>query len=145
MLIIPNYISFDYMCEIFSCIKNNKNFKAIYYLKLSNNKLSPAIENTYFHDEVKIFQKEYKNELHKRNIITDCSCIEYKKFSLSLKILKNEDINYYLKIIYCFNKIYNKERKKVNKNVNSRKIFENVFYYIGKYKVRNKNITIEII
>ena len=144
-LIIPNYISYDYMCDLLSCIKNNQNFKAIYYLKLSNNKLSPAVENTYFNDEVNIFKKEYKNEFYKRNIITDFSCIEYKKFSLSLKMLKKEDINYYLKIIYCFNKIYNKKRKKIDKNIKNRKIFENIFYYIGKYRDRNKNITIEII
>ena len=144
-LTIPNYISFDYMCDILSCIKNNKNFRANYYLKLSNNKLSPAIETTYFNDEVNYFKKDYKSEFHKRNILTDFSCIEYKKFSLSLKMLKNEDINYYLKIIYCFNKIYNKKGQKIDKNINNKNIFENIFYYIGKYRDRNKNITIEII
>ena len=144
-LTIPNYISFDYICDILSCIKNNQNFKANYYLKLSNNKLSPAIYNTYFNNEVNNFKKEYKNVFHKRNIITDFSCIEYKKFSLSLKMLKNEDLNYYLKIIYCFNKIYNKKGKKRNINIKNRNIFENIFYYIGKYRDRNKNITIEII
>ena len=144
-LTIPNYISFDYMCDILSCIKNNKNFRANYYLKLSNNKLSPAIETTYFNDEVNYFKKDYKSEFHKRNILTDFSCIEYKKFSLSLKMLKNEDINYYLKIIYCFNKIYNKKGQKIDKNTNNKNIFENIFYYIGKYRDRNKNITIEII
>ena len=144
-LTIPNYISFDYICDILSCIKNNQNFKANYYLKLSNNKLSPAIYNTYFNNEVNNFKKEYKNVFHKRNIITDFSCMEYKKFSLSLKMLKNEDLNYYLKIIYCFNKIYNKKGKKRNINIKNRNIFENIFYYIGKYRDRNKNITIEII
>ena len=144
-LTIPNYISFDYMCDILSCIKNNQNYRANYYLKLSNNKLSPAIETTYFNDEVNYFKTHYKGEFHKRNILTDFSCIEYKKFSLSLKMLKNEDINYYLKIIYCFNKIYNKKGQKIDKNKNNKNIFENIFYYIGKYRDRNKNITIEII
>ena len=144
-LTIPNYISFDYMCDILSCIKNNQNYRANYYLKLSNNKLSPAIETTYFNDEVNYFKTHYKGEFHKRNILTDFSCIEYKKFSLSLKMLKNEDINYYLKIIYCFNKIYNKKGQKIDKNINNKNIFENIFYYIGKYRDRNKNITIEII
>ena len=141
-LTIPNYISFDYMCDILSCIKNNQNYRANYYLKLSNNKLSPAIETTYFNDEVNYFKTHYKGEFHKRNILTDFSCIEYKKFSLSLKMLKNEDINYYLKIIYCFKKIYNKKGQKIDKNKNNKNIFENIFYYIGKYRDRNKNITI---
>ena len=144
-LTIPNYISFDYMCDILSCIKNNQNYRANYYLKLSNNKLSPAIETTYFNDEVNYFKTHYKGEFHKRNILTDFSCIEYKKFSLSLKMLKNEDINYYLKIIYCFKKIYNKKGQKIDKNKNNKNIFENIFYYIGRYRDRNKNITIEII
>ena len=60
-------------------------------------------------------------------------------------MLKNEDINYYLKIIYCFKKIYNKKGQKIDKNINNKNIFENIFYYIGKYRDRNKNITIEII
>ena len=50
-------------------------------------------------------------------------------------MLNDQEINYYLKIISCLNKIYNKKGNKIDNN-NNRIIFKNIFYYIGKF--RNK-------
>ena len=51
-------------------------------------------------------------------------------------------MNYFLKFIYSFNKSLEKNGKKVE---NNRKIFENIFYYMGKFKKDNRIIKIEII
>ena len=51
-------------------------------------------------------------------------------------------MNFYLKFIYSFNKLLENNGKKVE---NNRKILENIFYYMGKFKKDNKIIKIEII
>ena len=144
LLIIHNILSDEYIIDMINCIKNNKNNKISYNLKFSNNKLSPIIGDTYFNDIAKKFIKTHKSEFCKRNLINDFKYSDYKKLFFSLKMLNDQEINYYLKIIYCFNKIYNKKGNKIDNN-NNRKIFENIFYYIGKFRKKNKDINIEII
>ena len=144
MLEIRNIISDGYIIDIINCIKNNKNNRATYYLKISNDKLSPVIGNTYFDDLALAFIKNNKSNFYKRNILANIGCKDYKNLFFSLKMLNSEDINYYLNIIYCFNKLYNNNNNIINNN-KKRKIFENIFYYIGKFKKKNKEINIEII
>ena len=143
-LTISNTISYDDIIDIITCIKKNKNNKAIFYIYLSNNELSPHIKTTFFDTLFKKF-KIYSNSIfHKRNIVANSNCCEQNSFSFNIKILNKCDINYYLKIIYCFNKIYNKKEKKKEKRGNQ-KIFENIFYYIGKFQTKNKGIIIKIL
>jgi hypothetical protein len=144
VLEIRNIISDGYIIDIINCIKNNKNNRAIYYLKISNDKLSPVIGNTYFDDLALAFIKNNKSNFYKRNILANIGYKDNKNLFFSLKMLNNEDINYYLNIIYCFNKLYNSKGNIIN-NKKKRKIFENIFYYIGKFKKTNKEINIEII
>ena len=144
MLEIRNIISDGYIIDIIDCVKNNKNNRAKYYLQISNDKLSPVIGNTYFDDLALSFIKNHKSNFHKRNILANIGCKDYKNLFFSLKMLNSEDINYYLNIIYCFNKLYNNNNNIINNN-KKRKIFENIFYYIVKFKKKNKEINIEII
>ena len=144
VLEIRNIISDGYIIDIINCIKNNKNNRAIYYLRISNDKLSPVIGNTYFDNLALAFIKNNKNNFYKRNILANIGYKDNKNLCFSLKMLNNDDINYYLNIIYCFNKLYNNKDNIINNN-KKRKIFENIFYYIGKFKKTNKEINIEII
>ena len=57
-------------------------------------------------------------------------------------MLNEKDINYYLNFIYCFNLCCKKNEQKIDNNKN---IFENIFYYMGKYNEKDKEIEIEFI
>ena len=142
---IANNISYEDVINILIWIKENKNNKAIYFLKLSNNKISPSIGTTYFLQMTQDFKKTCKNIFHNNNIITDIVPTNNKNISLSIKLLDNNNINYYLKFIYCFNKIIYKNRGRMEDKEKNKKIFENIFYYMGKFRKSKKEIRIEII
>ena len=143
---IPCYISYEDIIDILTWIKRNKNNRVTIFLKLSHNKISPSAGEANFVNLINEFKKNYKNELNKRNIITDFQCSDYRNVSLSMKILNDKDINYFLKFIYCFNKIYDKNTNLKSDNKNKKqKIFENIFYYMGKFRKANKEVRIEII
>ena len=141
---IPMYITYEDIIDILTWIKKNKNNKATFFLKISHSKISPTIGGNNFIKAIKEFQNNYKKEFHKRNIITSFNCVDYKSCSLSMKML-NKDINYFMKFIYCFNKVYNKSGKKIENKNKNQKIFENIFYYMGKIRKANKEIRIEFI
>ena len=141
---INNFLSFEDIIDIITYIKKNKNSKSSYILKISNQELSPIIETTFFNNQVIEFKNAFKKEKNKRNIIGDINCSENKKIFFNLKMLNQKDINFYLKFIYSFNKVY--QRKNNNKKIDkAQKLFENVFYYMGRFRKTTKEIRIEII
>ena len=139
---IRSNISFEDIIDLLSSIKKNKNKKAIFFLKLSNSYISPTIGTYSFKKMIEEFKKQSKKELYKRNILTNIDCVDYKKISLSIKMLNDKDNNYFLKFIYCFNKKIKKKTKATSKNKN---IFENIFYFMGKFRKNNKEIRIEFV
>lgn len=144
ILKIPSYISNDDIINLITLIKRNKNTKST--LKISNGDLSPYIGDKRFLEEVKKFEIYLIKELNKRNVIGTIKKIHNNRFSLGFKVLNAKDINYYLKFIYCFNKLYTKSGQKINNKDKNKKIFENIFDYMGKYKeVDKQKIKIEII
>ena len=144
-LVVNNYISFEDLIDMVTCIKRNKS-KANIRLKLSVNKLSPTVNTTYFDQIINNDKKQYfKTEFSKRNVIADINCMENKKIFFKIKMLNTDDINYYLKFIYAFNKIYSRRPNNNEKKNNNQKIFENIFYYMGKFRNADKEIRIEII
>ena len=141
---VNNFLSFEDLINIIIYIKKNKNNKAIFILKLSNSELSPCLGDTYFNDLVLKFKKDFKKKMNKRNLITDINCIDNKKIFFKIKMLNQSDMNYYLTFIYSFNKVYH--RKNNNKKIeNNQTIFENIFYYMGRFRKTDKEIKIEII
>ena len=136
---ILNNLSFEDIMNMLSWIKINKNSKAKYYLKIYNNKISPCIGDSNFDNMSETFKLKSKNIFTKRNIICDIKTCDLKKIIFQIKMLNEIHINYYLKMIYCFNKCYG---KKIEKN---KKIFENIFYYMGKFNKRKKEVEIEFI
>ena len=142
---IPMYITYGDIIDILTWIKKNKNNKTSFFLKLSHSKISQAIGGNNFVKMIKEFQNNYKKDFYKRNIITSIDCIDYKNCSLSLKMLNDKDINYFMKFIYCFNKVYNKSGIIIENKDKNQKIFENIFYYMGKFGKTNKEIKIEFI
>lgn len=142
ILKIPSYISFKDIVDIITWVKKGHNKKASILLKLSNSELSPNINDSEFLKGVEKFKKDYNKELQKRNIISDINCKDYNFIDVGYKTLDEKDMNYFLKFIYSFNKSLEKNGKKVE---NNRKIFENIFYYMGKFKKDNRIIKIEII
>ena len=142
ILKIPFYISFKDIVDIITWIRKGHNKKASILLKLSNSELSPNINEKEFLKCIEVFKKDFNKELKKRNIISDIKCKEYNSFDVVYKTLDANDMNFYLKFIYSFNKLLENNGKKVE---NNRKILENIFYYMGKFKKDNKIIKIEII
>ena len=142
ILKIPSYISFNDIIDIITWIRKGHNKKASIQLKLSNSELSPNINDDDFGKSVEAFKKYSKKEFQKRNILSDIYCKDKNSFDIGYKVLDANGMNYYLKFIYSFNKLLEKNGKKVE---NNRKIFENIFYYMGKFRKDNKIIKIEII
>ena len=143
---IPSYISYDDIIDLINIAKRNQNSKADRFIfKLSNDILSPIIGQDSFASELNKFQRNSKKKFSKMNIIAKFILKDLNTLVLSMKTLEKKDINYYLTLIYCFNKLYNKNGdKKEDKNQNQ-KIFEKIFYYMGKFKKEDKKIDIEII
>ena len=142
---IPFYISFGDIVDIFSWIKRGENKKAAYFLKLSNEYLSMHLGKFSLISSFKNMLKQIKNKLHRLNFIANFNYNNLDKISILIKMLNKEEINYYLKIIFCFNKIYGKNNDKNISEENRQKIFENIFYYIGKFSTKYKEINLEII
>lgn len=142
---IPCNISYEDIINIITWIKKSKNNRAIYFLKFSHNEISPIIGTEKFNNKINEFKNNYKKELHKRNIITEFICNEFKKISLSLKLLNIKDIDYYIKFIYCFNNIYKKNGNEMKISDKGQKLFENIFYYMGKFRKSYKEIRIDFI
>ena len=145
-LTIPFNLSFEEMVEIFSWIKRNKNKKPLFHLKLSNSELSPCVGQSSFIHNVEYFYESVKPILIKNNIICQFKTVNYNKFNVYFKILDIKSINVYLAFIHCFNikkntiNLDKKVEEEWNKNCNE--IFENTFYYKGKFK--EKMILVEI-
>lgn len=142
ILKIPSFVSFKDIVDIITWVKKGHNKKASILLKLSNNELSPNINDNEFLKGIEKFKKDYNKELQKKNIISDINCKEYNFIDIGYKTLDEKEMNYFLKFIYSFNKSLEKNGKKVE---NNRKIFENIFYYMGKFRNTDKEFKIEII
>ena len=152
-LTIPSYITYKDFVDIFDWIKKNKNKNTSYYLKLSNEDLCEHLEDIAFDRAVSKFKNIIKKDLIKRNIIANIKSFNYTEINVELKTLDYKEKDFFLKFIYCFNKTHEKNNKKImNDNTkdkdgknNSQKIFENIFYYMGKIGKGIKNININII
>ena len=152
-LTIPSYITYKDFVDIFDWIKKNKNKNTSYYLKLSNEDLCEHLEDIAFDRAVSKFKNIIKKDLIKRNIIANIKSFNYTEINVELKTLDYKEKDFFLKFIYCFNKTHEKNNKKImNDNIkdkdgknNSQKIFENIFYYMGKIGKGIKNININII
>ena len=142
---IPFYISFDDIIDIFSWIKKGENKNAAYVLKLSNEDLSKNVGNYSFVTSFENFLTKIKNKLHRKNLLTYIKYTSFSNINIGIKMLNKDKINYFLKIIFCFNKIYKKRNNKNVSKENGQKIFENIFYYIGNFNKKNKEIIVEII
>ena len=138
-LSIPNDLSIEDIVELIICIKKNKNDHCKYLLQISNKIISPYI------NEIKLphLKENLKKYFHQKNIISDIT-LQNNQFNFEMKMLDSKDINYYLKLIYSFNKIYSRTKTNNAKIKNNQKIFENIFYYIGKFREKNKKFNIEI-
>ena len=147
-LTIPFNLSFEEMVEVFNWIKRNNNKKTYFHLKLSNSELSPLIGQSCFIHNVEYFYENVKTILMNNNIICQFKALNYNKFCVYFKILDIKNINSYLAFIHCFNakknNIKNFEKRVEEaweKNCNI--IFENIFYYEGKFE--EKMILVEIV
>ena len=147
-LTIPFSINYNDIIDILSWIKNTGNKKSIIYLlKISNDYLNNHAGNSSFNDAIINFYENIKKNLQKKNlIIIDKKCITNRSFKMNIKMLDIDEINYFLKFIFCFNKTY---EKKGNNNIIGKKynkiIYENIFYYMGKFGKKDKEIIFEII
>ena len=147
-LTIPFSINNNDIIDILSWIKNAGNKKSIIYLlKISNDYLNNHAGNSSFNDAIINFYENIKKNLQKKNlIIIDKKSITNRSFKMNIKMLDIDEINYFLKFIFCFNKTY---EKKGNNNIIGEKynktIYENIFYYMGKFGKKDKEIIFEII
>ena len=142
---IPSYVRRNEILDIFLWIKKCQNKSTSYYLKLSCEDLNYNAGNKYFFNTVNIFKKNIKKEMHKRNLFLDIKCSDNKNINIKMKTLDKEQINFFLKFIFCFQNIYDKKDKKLLNDKNRAKIFENIFYYIGKFSKNEKMINIEVV
>ena len=145
-LTIPCYLSYMDIVDMLTWIKKAEDKNVAYFLKLANEDLSMYRGNISFLSEVEIMKKKIKKELHKRNLIVNIDDGDnYKEINIKIKRLNKEEINYFLNFIFCFVKKYEKTNNNAIKEENRQKIFENIFYYTGKFGKKNKEINIEII
>ena len=145
-LTIPCYLSYMDIVDMLTWIKKAEDKNVAYFLKLANEDLSMYRGNISFLSEVEIMKKKIKKELHKRNLIVNIDDGDnYKEINIKIKRLNKEEINYFLNFIFCFNKKYEKTNNNIVKEEKRQKIFENIFYYMGKFGKKNKEINIEII
>ena len=145
-LTIPCYLSYMDIVDMLTWIKKAEDKNVAYFLKLANEDLSMYRGNISFLSEVEIMKKKIKKELHKRNLIVNFDDGDnYKEINIKIKRLNKEEINYFLNFIFCFNKKYEKTNNNAIKEEKRQKIFENIFYYMGKFGKKNKEINIEII
>ena len=141
---IPWYINTEDILDIFSWIKISKNKKCLYFLKLSNEELNQNLGNNYFFNTVNKFKEKIKKDLYQRNLLTNIACLDNKTIHVKIKTI-NKDINYILNIIFCFEKKLGNKNKKIFDDINKAKIFENIFYFMGKFSDKEKKINIEFI
>ena len=143
---IPCYVSHMDIVDMLTWIKKSrKKEDFLYHLKLANEDLSICLGGESFVSSVGIMGTKIKKALYKRNLITDIKCEnDYKSMNIIIKMLNKEEINYFLNFIYCFNKMYEKRNNQTIKDEKRQKIFENIFYYMGKFG-KIKKIKIEII
>ena len=141
----PLFVNTEDILDIFSWIKISKNKTSIYCLKLSNEELSQNLGNQYFVNAVYKFKEKIKKDLYKRNLITNITCSDNKTIIVKIKTINKDDINYILNIIFCFEKKLRNKNKKIFDDKNKAKIFENIFYFMGKFSKNDKKINIEFI
>jgi hypothetical protein len=142
---IPAFIKSNEILDIFLWIKKCQNKSTIYFLKLSCEDLNYNVGNKYFSNTVNIFEKNIKKELHKRNLFLNFSCTDNKNINIKMKTLDEQQINFFLKLIFCFQNVCDKKDKKILNDKNRAKIFENIFYYMGKFAKNEKEINIEVV
>ena len=142
---IPWYINNEDILDIFSWIKKSKNKKCIYFMKLSNEELNHNLGNKYFYNTVNKFKEKIKKDLYKRNLITNITCTNNNSIEVKIKTINKDEINYILNIIFCFEKKLGNKNKKIFDDTKKAKIFENIFYYMGKFSDKEKKINIEFI
>ena len=146
-LTIPCYIEFNDILDFLLSIKKNKNKSAYYYLKISNEELYNNLGKKFLDKTLTTFNK-YKNEINERNLYLNVTCNNNKEINIKINLLNKENINKYLDIIFCFQKTYEKNIKNINNKLNSdkdrRKIFENIFYFMGNKEKKCKEVNIEV-
>ena len=110
-------------------------------MKLSNEELNQNLGNKYFFNTVNKFKEKIKKDLYQRNLLTNIACLDNKTIHVKIKTINKDNINYILSIIFCFEN----KNKKIFGDINKAKIFENIFYFMGKFSDKEKKINIEFI
>ena len=135
---LPFNISIHQFIDILSWIKSNHNDDTNIYIKIVNSQLSPRINHHYFKNCVIEILNSNKQYFRKRNLLLDFEVLNKKNIKFNINKYDVKNLEYYYKIIYCFNK----NRNEVDSR-KEQKIFENIFNYIGGFK--KYEVEIEVI
>ena len=143
-LTIPCYIEFNDILDFLASIKKNKNKNIKYFLKISNEELNNNLGKKFLNKTLELFDK-HKNEMNKRNLVIGITCNNNKEINIKINLLNKQNINLFLVIIFCFQKTYEKKiNNKIYSDKNKQKIFESIFYLMGKFDKKCKEVTIEV-
>ena len=143
-LTIPCYIEIDDILDFLVSIKKSKNKSTKYYLKITNEELNNNLGEKFLEKTLGTFNK-YKKEINKRNLNLNVTCNNNKEINIKINLLNKENINKYLAIIFCWQKTCEKKiNNKFNLDKNKRKIFENIFYFMGNFEKKCKEVNIDV-
>ena len=135
---LPFNISIPQVIDILYWIKLNHNVDTNIYLKIVNSQLSQCINHHYFKNCVVDLLNSNKEYFRKRNLLPDFEIINQNIIKFNINKYDVNNLEYFYKIIYCFNK-----NRIGNENKADQKIFENIFNYKGEFK--KYEVEIEVI
>ena len=135
---LPFNTSIPQLIDILYWIKSNHNVDTNIYLKIVNSQLSQCINHHYFKNCVVDLLNSNKDYFRKRNLLPDFEAINQKIIKFDINKYDANNLEYFYKIIYCFNK--NRVGYDIKKD---QKIFENIFNCKGGFK--KYEVEIEII
>ena len=125
---LPFNISITQLIDILYWIKCNHNVDTNIYLKIVNSQLSQFIHHHYFKNCVIDLFNNNKDYLRKKNLLPEFEIQNKQIIKFIINKYDIKDIDYFYKLIFCFNKINTNSHNEVNKS-----IFENIFNYRGKF------------
>jgi hypothetical protein len=135
---LPFNISIPQVIDILYWIKSNHNADTNIYLKIVNSQLSQCINHHYFKNCVVDLLNSNKEYFRKRNLLLDFEILNQNIIKFNINKYDINNLEYYYKIIYCFNK-----NRIGSENKRDQKIFENIFNYKGEFK--KYEVEIEVI
>ena len=125
---LPFNISITQLIDILYWIKCNHNVDTNIYLKIVNSQLSQFIHHHYFKNCVIDLFNNNKDYLRKKNLLPEFEIQNKQIIKFIINKYDIKDIDYFYKLIFCFNKINTNSHNEVNKS-----IFENIFNCRGKF------------